>query len=660
MHTTASSDASAVVNSVFRGRGRCARFRAVRILFLLAATWAAVVAAPSGPGDAALAYLEKIRGRKVDLEPGADTAIGPETSGAKRRQIARRLERMASDLGGEELELGQVKRDGELAAVLVRRSPGFDPTSLHVFPVALVLRDDRWQPAPLPASFENAGLPRKPALRERLDAMEGWMLRARALDLLALRDEASARIRGRIEKGLPLAKLRSMDSRQVADCFLDACQRRDVAVVVGLLGGLAEPQPTDLRSRIRVCEEMLADPSPPLGPWHLLTSGEVLRAVVHYEEDRRDALVSVGCLDPLAKPGRGFRPRVEFVHIELSRGRDQLWRVDPGEAFWSPEPADDSEDDDEIPVLDGDLLDAFPGALVALHPPVARDRAEAAEEATLSAVRTAGLAGLLETARISNNPGIARLGFGRLVRLWQRVNGAKSTCHLVPLARQERDGKSVLFLQCMTPRDPEAFDPVTLFFQRGDDGWLWLPDFADTDDLFAEWLEDQQQRWPGSWQDQLLSGCVELDEIPELEPPTEEEARNVVETWFRHLRDGSLEKALESCARVLGRGGRDELLRRAAMEIHDVAGAAEEPRCTASRRGKRVTVVDALVPLAAEPSHPVYPVVATSSGPRILLELDLFAGDSRTRQFLNRASIDRLRETAPELASELQDLMPKP
>ncbi|MCB1134393.1 MAG: hypothetical protein KDN05_24980, partial [Verrucomicrobiae bacterium] len=282
--------------------------------------------------------------------------------------------------------LGPVKTDGDLAAVLVRRSPDFDPTSLHVFPVAMLRSGERWLPAPMPASFENSGLQARPETRARTKALESWMLKNRALDLLKLRDEAAARIRRKIESGLPLAKLRAMDPEQVAGTFLDACERRDIAVVIGLLGGLSERPPSNLRDRIRVCEEMLAKPFPEIRPWRLLSSEEVLRAVVHHEEDRKSALVSVGCLDPRSGRDRPGPPQVEIVHIELTRGGDTMWRVDPGESFWTPTEAPEDEED-EGAILDGDLLDLFPARLREKHPAKPADTAEAAESATLAAIR---------------------------------------------------------------------------------------------------------------------------------------------------------------------------------------------------------------------------------------------------------------------------------
>ena len=56
------------------------------------------------------------------------------------------------------------------------------------------------------------------------------------------------------------------------------------------------------------------------------------------------------------------------------------------------------------------------------------------------------------------------------------------------------------------------------------------------------------------------------------------------------------------------------------------------------------------------PSFPLYPVVQTPAGPRILIEVDLIASTSRSRDFLNRAALDRLQDLSPAADTALKRL----
>ena len=149
----------------------------VRIFFIFLAVALSANAAPNDPGGAAIDFLEKVRVRNLNLEPGGDTAISAQTAREKKQLIARRLERIALELGSDPLEVGAVKLDEDYAAVLVRKTGGFDPSRLQVFAVALVKRGAEWEAAPVPASFENAGAGSAIQLRKRLEALEDWMLR---------------------------------------------------------------------------------------------------------------------------------------------------------------------------------------------------------------------------------------------------------------------------------------------------------------------------------------------------------------------------------------------------------------------------------------------------------------------------------------------------
>ena len=76
----------------------------------------------------------------------------------------------------------------------------------------------------------------------------------------------------------------------------------------------------------------------------------------------------------------------------------------------------------------------------------------------------------------------------------------------------------------------------------------------------------------------------------------------------------------------------------------------------AIRRGGKLTAVGTRSAPESPPSFPLYPIVATPKGPRILLEIDLFASANRSREFLNKAALARLREASAEAADDLANL----
>jgi hypothetical protein len=612
------------------------------------------MAAPSDPGETAVHFLEKVRAKNVNLEPGADTALTPQTSEAKRKEIARRLERMARDIGNDPLEVGAVKLDGDLAGVLVRKISGFDPNQMQVFPIALVKRGAEWLAAPVPASFENSGIGYAAALRKRLKVLENWMLREQALDLATLREQSAERMRHKIEEQLPAATLRTLSSRQAAERFLESCENRNLPAILGLLGGLATELPGDWPLRAKAAERSVAAGRDLSGPWRLLVSKDVLRAIVHQEEDGRSALVSLACLDPAGGLSPGSRPRVQLVHLDLSKSSDGLWRVNPPGYFLQKNevPDDDSEED-----LDSDLLDAFPAIIRKAYPATPKPSVEEARESVMTAMRKHGLPELMSLIRLDRDPAKARESCSSAAELWWKVRDPSSVCATMPLGIRTLEKNAAASFQIFSARYPDRFDFKTLHFEKSADGWLWVPKpSARTLSDFADWETRQSSQWSDAWQDTLLANCPVLEKFPNAAAPSGDEARMLVESWLAAIHDGDVAAALGLCARLNLADSKATLLRNLGYELIGALKYDQTPAITKVHREGEWTAVGTRIDSDGNSAFPLYPIVSTPTGPRILAEVDLSASGTRTRDFLNSTSLKRLRGFSPSAADSLQDL----
>jgi hypothetical protein len=605
--------------------------------------------APDEPGAAAIRFLEKTRSRKINLEPGGDTALSPQTSATKRREIARRLERLADDLGSDPLEAGSVKFDGEIAAVLVRKDDGFDPASLRVFSIALVKRGEAWVAAPLPASFENTGLGYSPDLRQRAAALQDWMLRQQVLELESLRDQSAERLRQNIEKALSAETLRKLDSKQVAEHFIDACARRNLPAILGLLGGLSVNPPDDWPSRLNSATAAVRSPEPKW-PWHLMVSKNVLRVPVHHEEDDGQALDSIACLDPVGGgSSRPAMPRIELVHLEISKSADGLWRVDPPARFFQEPSGNDEPQDDS---LDADLLAAFPEKLPAVYPPEPAPTARLASEKLLERLREGDFPSLARLIQPGGNSVDACI---RAARTWWAMREPGGIRRLIPLGFKEDARTASAACQLFSTRSPDRLDLRIFHFEKSANGWLWTPQPApEVEQALRDWANEQSN----GWQDRLLADCVELESLPETGAPSDAEARAVVESWLKAIAAGDVTAALRLTARFNTPKSETTVLRNLGYEMSGIRNSNEPPAITGVQHGGILTAVGVRSATEDKPAHPLYPVVNTPAGPRILIEIDLIASQNRTRDFLNRTALDRLCHL-PKAAAELKELFQK-
>ena len=624
---------------------------------MICALWLALLASVSGaagdPGDTAIRFLEKVRDQKINLEPGGDTALSAQTRDPKRREIARRLERMARELDDTPLEVGEVKLDDELAAVLVRKSGGLDPNRMRVFPIALIREESGWKPAPLPASFANTGLGYTPSLRSRIESLQQWMLREQVIELARLRDQSARKIRENIEKSLPVETLRGLDSKQTAERFINACSRRNLPEILGLLGGLSTPPPDDWTLRLSAAEKALATIATPR-PWRLLVSKDVLRAAVHHEEDGNTALVSVACLDPSGNSARATVPKFEIVHLELVKSADGFWRIDLPETFLQGPLEVDASDNDN---LDQELLDAFTRTLAETCPPSPRPDARQTAQDLADCLHSGELRDLLRLIAPSPEPAKAREILLRAAQVWWTLRDPATSYSLVGLATREQNSHAVALGQFFSTRNPDRFDLRIFHFIKSGDGWLWtpLPD-AEAAGILDEWTREETQRRQQSWQDELLADCIEIAVLPESGAPNEAEARALVESWLKAAREGDVEGALRHCARLNKPDSKTAVLRNLGYEMTGLQRAPRLPAITAIQREGIWTAVAVDSLSEDNPSFPLYPILQTPEGPRILIEVDLIASASRSREFLNRAALDRLQALSPAAANSLKRL----
>ena len=601
-------------------------------------------ATPSDPGKTAIDFLEKVRLRQLDLAPGADTALSAQTADEKKRQISRRLDRMARDLGDSPLEVGEVKQDDDFAAVLVRKTGDFDPARLQVFPVALVKRGAQWAAAPVPASFENVGAGYAIALRKRIEILESWMLREQVVDLERLRQQSVDRIHQKIGAKLSAETLRGLDLTQIGEKFIAACEQRDLPTILGFLGGLATPLPDDWPARLRAAEKATTG-SPPTPAWRLLTDPQVARVRVCRDASHESSRLYLACLDPTSS-------RIEVLHVDLSRASDGLWQVELPPPFFQL-----TSEPDETPQAhaDADLRNAFPEHWRKAHPLAPQTTAELIQRALMTGLNEGDPRSILSICMLDQGPEPAAKACVEAAQLWQQLHDPGTLRRAVPLAFKANEAAAVGVFQFVSARDPDRFDPKIFYFQNSPGGWLWTPHpaAATREDLQA-WADSEAESWSHKWQQKLLTNSPVINSLHSAPSPAKDAARQCVEAWFDTTRRGDFTAAITLTARLAGPQSGSAMLQNLGFEIIDSQRGKITPQINGIYQGKTWTAVGVEINRGDKSVYPLYPVIQTDQGPRIVIEIDLFASGNRGREFLNKAAFERLQKfnvAADELKS---------
>ena len=616
----------------------------MRLICLLIAASCGLSFAESSPGKAAIAYLESVREGKVNLDPGKSTAISPHILEQKRLSIASRIKRLTNELGKGKLELGRERIEGDLAAVLIWKADGFDPSQMQVIPVGLIKRDGKWLPTPVPASFENCGIGYRAETRARIKTLESWMLRGKVDDLAELREKSIARMRNDIQKHLKRETLAKMKPREVMEHFLGACSRRNAHEIMGMVGGLSQSLPDNWAVRANSIEKATADLQNP-GPWRLLMSPNVLRAIVDIDDQGGPLHASIACLDPQIIAGSDSRePRVELVHLKLEETPGGLWQVEVPQHFWQDQATRLNNTHED---LDRDLLEHFAKEVRKQYPAQAKPTVGEGRKALIEALQSKRFTDLLKITDIPDNAIQGRKAILRAAEAWGSLHSLAdaqnpASAHLLlDLEMQAKENEAGILVHSYSARKPDRYDPHALFLKKEKDGWLWAPNpRQETLETFKDWTERATREQRDGWRLKLLEVCPVVKKLDQ-KAPSEEEAKAVVERWITAIENGDILTGLKQCARLDLEDSSKVMLRNLGYEVVDAL------RKEGKGSVKHVLSKGPWTGVGTHPRNPqtrsfsMYPVVQTEKGPRILLEIDLIASSGRGREFLNRTSLAR-------------------
>jgi hypothetical protein len=634
------------------------------LLLALAFVSPAFAAATDAPEREAVQFVEKLRDKKIDLAPGRDTALSPATGEDKRKLIEERITRMAGDLGSGDLEAGPGKVDGDMAAVLVRQAAGFDPSRLRVIAVGLIRKDNRWQPAPVPGSFENTGLGYDAEISKRLAALEAWMMREQVLDLTALRETTAERLRKAISARLKPDDLHEATPAQLMKRLIDACVKRDQATVLGLIGGLETELPKDWSSRVAAVDEGLSA-TPKNSPWRLLSSPGVIRTVALSDSQASDheAKLDLVFLDATSGTTKPSGPRIKTLAFAFSKNDQGLWRIDLPEVFLST-PEDNGNEAEDESAIDSTVLEALPAALRRDYPATPFGTAREALDAMIKSLRGDAPSSLLPLLDLEGESTSARLGVMRMAMTWQDLHQSDARTPLLLGFQELGEGAAAAF-QLFSAKEPDRLDLRVFYFSKLKSGWLLTSGLRPADPppepmrAIKGWVNEHSPEWSKNWESLALSSSPELEAIPAGEPPSEADAKATFERWCAAIKQGDPTAAMACTAHLKVDRGPARLLRNLGYEFIGAQKSKLSATLLGIIRKGSWCAVSARIGKAgdAAATYPLYPLVNTPQGPRILAEIDLFANGTRTRDYLNEAIWGRLNSIgAGEASATLREI----
>lgn len=595
------------------------------------------------PGQVAIDFLEKVREGKVDLKAGADTALSPHITERKRKLIEESIENLSTQIGKGKLTVGKTRMDGDFAAVMVMQGEGVDQGDLQVYPVALVKGENGWRAAPILASFENAVSAYTVPLRERLTQMELWMMQQRVLEIESLMMRATERMKKQIKSHFQAEDLTTSDPVKILDRFQKAYSEGRQNEALGYLGGYSEEWPSDWDLRMEVMRVAFSQKVRDSYPWRLLSSPDVVRVVVGESVQEEEGLVSLACLDPKWGGARSGAEAIYLVHFSFSKDEQDKWRLDLPESFLR----NDHNILLESQGMDDDLLDQFTERLRKSSPPRFAENFELVEQEVVGQLESGSLREVLRWVNLDGDSAASRKVCLMAANDWWSFHAPGEFRSPIKLGTRVVGDWGVVAYHWFSLNNGERFELKPLFFRNTPKGWVWVPGSVTGVDtevgvIFSGWMKREQGQWQANAKKSSLESVVSLKSLPLDRKVEDAEVRELAQQWGLALKQKNIRALFGMSVRLGDAGTQSQKVFRNLVYELAMAQRAKSELTGVYRAGKWVAAGVA----HGEGEEKVFSLmltVSTDKGLKVLSEIDLISDSSRTRKFLNKVSLERLK-----------------
>ncbi len=623
------------------------------------------------PGEEALEFLGSLRDEERTLDQLLkDSVLSPHTGEIRRSEISQRLSRLGRYLreNNYELKVAGEKRDDDLAAVILTAVSTHDPLEVDVFAFGLRgKKDARWKMAPVTGSFDNADLGYDEVLEKRAEGLEMWMGEERLLRLRALQREVLAALRRRMSAAVPRVRLEATNPVELVTAFAKACREGDLPTAMVLLGQFEGELSEEDRRLQRVISRGLQGLDR-RGYWRLLTSPDIVRVAVKEDGgDDLDAEVALLMFD--SNRGRPVS-LVRFVLLYVGK----RWTIElPSGLRLADEDRTTfqrallrEQDYDE----DNALRSRFENQFEKQYEPWRAATLKEAGDKIGAILREGSLEDFFRFVHRSEDLSGAerRTAYRYLGAFWNAIReDSKGASDGKLLEVIEHEDAGVLVFQLISTAQIERLNLTSLLMMRDEKGWAISPgvttgdNYAKLDEGKRGRQDEVRRRFEGRKDEltrkataELLSGFVDASP-QEGKEVGEKEAGQLVQKFRNLLRAGKLLESFECGSLLDPEEGAREALKAMSYEYRGARQSTTPDREIHVQGGKAWAAVTLRVDsgLGVAPDYPMYLVVATSKGPRIVVDVGLRLATNKGREVLNRRVWERIEGLLEEPESAL-------
>ncbi|MBT8037556.1 MAG: hypothetical protein KJO21_08435 [Verrucomicrobiae bacterium] len=594
--------------------------------------------------QAALHYIQHLA--KGDIDLTKHTALSPHCGLQRRKTIDDRISFFQKNelRQGDTFSIESSQVNNHLAAILVRAKNPAAPLSDRIHAVALVKNKNTWKPAPLLGSFANTGYGYDEQIEDIVRSLELWMAREKTLRETLSRKKALSEFKLTITGIEKNAGLDALSPEDAITHLLTQCRKKNLLTILACMGAASGQLLEPIETTIDIISQGLSNPNKS-SEWYLMTNRSVIAQVMKVDKTRNE--VALGFFNPMDRN----HSRILYFPIVQSEGKtfvrlshllktSLLPKKERRQQRWRQRRGDENE-----------LRKKVPAAILKNSAPVSYPTPEKLRKHFLRSIKNNDFTDALRLLPRKgdyfgddDNQTTTLIDFGSI---WQNISthNLKSS-PLPPVNILQEKSIALIPLQFAKPARPGQFETIKIWMLEDDDGWhiigtplqghaiydTFMANFKKLEKRFQSLEKEQQEKHSRNW----LSKVVTLTPPFTLDPIKDDAAKTLFTDFRTHLRKSDTESALSKCAVLKGTNNIQTL------KIFNYAtrGAADHTKVDQilgiSRSGKWLGVsARTTSKLTKLHDYPLYLIVNTAMGPKILLDVDLRHATNKGRKLLN-------------------------
>lgn len=601
-------------------------------------------------------YLKALANNKLDL--AKDTAISTRCSIQRRKQIQKQLQffcetRLDAD---DVFSLQATKIEGDFAAVLLLSKNSRMPLEPRVNAIALLRRQNKWMAAPLPGSFANTGYGYDSTVEKTVRSLELWMTSHKIIHESNAREAAKNSFLKSVSEEEKKATLDALNPQQAVLNFIQQSRNHNLFGVLASLGTASDELEDTTETTVTIVSNGL-NHKQLQNKWSLVThpSMIVLPMEKDKDKDKKRNELAFGFWNPLSPPAE------QILYFPIHQTKNKTFVRLPN-TLKSPTLPGNTRRRQQAHDDENELKKQLAAAIYKNNPQhQAPDNAQELLNHFTKAVNAQDFLDCFQLLprqdKFFSDQKNHHAILTQLSALWRNIYHSKAnTQNNLTLLEDEK--LALLPLLYTKANNPGEIQTIRVWFIKENDGWHLVPeptlnDYADADLRKSMQQLKTRMRSAAKERKEQHSRAL-MEQVVTITPPITRQAvdnNSAKKTLLKFralLRSSNTESALAQCAVLKGTSS-TQTLKNLNYAIRGATDHSKDDHILGIyRAGKWLGIsMRAESKTTKAFDYPLYLIVNTEKGPRILLDIDLRHATNKGRKLINNRNFNKLEKALP-------------